>query len=124
MGLGSLAQTLASAAIKIAGDIPVVITYVQLGSTVYNPLTDATTTAPVTRTLKGVQIRPKVDEDDYNAVNDNTMRVLVAAADLTGITPDAGDHILFPPSVIAHEITLVRTDSAKAHYMFTIRLPG
>lgn len=121
MGYRELAQKMASAAMRIAGDVPITMTYVSVGQGTYNPATDTTSSVDTQVVLKGVLSRPKEDEDDNNEANTLDTKVIIARRDMGVITAKDNDYLLF--GGLHWEIVKYVSDPADATYIFTVRAP-
>lgn len=120
MGLKTLAQTLASKAMLIAGDIPVDVVFTHVISSVYNPTLDTMTDTVSTVTVKGVMSKAKVDEDDNKHTQLNDSKLIIPRVDLIGVPVESIDNCTINSQVY----TIVKrvTDPADAIYILTIRV--
>jgi len=116
-----LAQQLAQTAMQIVGDIAVDVTLRQRTTGVYDPAADTVSGAYTTRTVKGVIVKGKEDEDDSGSPTDISTKLIIAALDIAGITPTADDTFLIGADV--WEIVKMVYDPARAVFIFTIRVP-
>lgn len=121
MSYAALAQQLVQTAMVLVGDIAVDVTMRQRTAGVYDPATDTVSGAFTTRTLKGVVVRGKEDEDDSGTPTDISTKLIVAALDLAGVVPTADDTFLIGSDI--WEIVKMVYDPTKAVYIFTIRVP-
>lgn len=120
MGYRELAQNLAAAAFRIAGDIPIDVVYVVKGAETYDPVTDVTTTVETLIPLTAVKSRPKIDEDDDTEPNLLDTKIIVSRKTL-GVVAKNTDTIRF--GGIEWEIVKSVSDPADAVYIFTVRAP-
>lgn len=121
MSFADLARQLAQTAIVIVGDIAVDVTFRRRLTPVYNPATDTTTGTFSTVTMKGVIVRGKEDEDDSGTPTDVSTKLIIAALDLPGYTPNADDTFAIGADI--WEIVKMVYDPTRAVYIFTIRVP-
>lgn len=122
MGLRDVLQNVAQTAIAALGDIPVSTNYLAHVSTSYNASAGTpTTTYSSTQGVTIVFENFRIEQVDGQNVKPEDKRALVAAKDITGVTPGVDDVII--EGSTTWRVQRVAVDPAGALYELQVRKP-
>lgn len=123
MGLREVARKAAQTAIQTTGDIAVSSNYLAFASTSYNASAGSdTTTFSSTAGVKVIFAGFKTEQIDFSNVEPSDKRALIAAKDISGVTPSTQDQIKVNTSV-TWEVQSVMIDPADALWILHVRQP-
>ncbi|MCG7852761.1 MAG: hypothetical protein MIO92_09585 [Methanosarcinaceae archaeon] len=120
MGLLSTFRDAAETIIEAFDDIPVSVTYVQKGSSVYNPATGAVTSTDVEYTTTAIFDEYEMDEINNVVVRATDKLAYIASNDLD-VTPVVDDEISIDS--VTWQIKNVKSDPADALWVLQLRKP-
>lgn len=108
------------AAFEILDDLRTEVVYTQVDVGIYDPITDGLTTTEIDTTLLAILVSEKVLEQDFTTPKRNTLKALVAGADLP-IVPGPNDYFTIAGSL--WEIVAIKQVPGDSVFIFRIREP-
>lgn len=121
MGLAETFRDAAETIIEAFDDIPISVTYVQKGASVYTPGTGVVTSTDTEYPTVGIPDEYEMDEIDNNVVRATDKLFYIANNDLE-VTPVVDDEIIDADS-ITWQIKNVKSDPADALWVLQLRKP-
>ena len=123
MSLGKLIQDMAALAIETVEDTLDKVTYVRVTDIAqYDSATDTyTVTEDTFPNITVVPIRPRQDQDDYQHIESDNLKVIVAHKHL-GFHPSNNDYYI-DASGSKFEIQQIKSIPSRAIYILTVRNP-
>jgi len=121
--LNSRFQKVAQNIIKIFDDVVEHVDYVRMdGIGAYDITTDAYVgqTETTFTNVRAVPIRPRNDQDDWQHIEDDSLKFIIAHLDL-GFKPKINDHII--RDGVTYEIQQVKHIPSQAIYKISLRAP-
>jgi hypothetical protein len=124
MSLREAFQKAAQKALQAVGDIPASTNYLSYATTTYDasagtPTTTFTTVAGVKVVFSNFSVR----EIDGKDVRPKDKKAMLAALDVSGVTPGPNDRIVEDVSVVWEVMDLMPGDAAGALYKLQVRQP-
>ena len=120
MGLADIFKDAAETIIDAFDDIPISVTYVRKGSSVYVPGTGAVTSTDTEYTVKGIPDEFETEEINNLSILRTDKLFYIASNDLD-VTPVVSDEIII--SDVTWQVISVQSDPADALWVIQIRKP-
>lgn len=127
MGLRNLITDLAKTAVDATGDIPEKITYVNVSNPGdYDPAMDSYGNSTVIEydNIRAIPIRPRYDQDDYQSIQDNSTKFMIAMEDMSGFSENdytLNDRVIWKGNTF--EVVKIQTIPTAAIFYIWVRNP-